>query len=214
LFSLVLLFLVASIFDINDGVALTPLMVLFQHFFITLFPVAVIMLDPAPPGLMNKPPRDPGVPIANRKAFTQWLAYGVLQFAVTLAAMLLAPGDMSTTEASVPMTTAFVVLSLGSILAGLVMRRDPESGLAPPILGALKILSIPVVVTVFAVEIGFLQDLLMTTSLTGGQWLACLGWSLIVPVVVEAEKALRRRRHARPTTPIATAAAVDPQRAR
>ncbi|BAH51867.1 cation-translocating P-type ATPase [Rhodococcus opacus] len=214
LFSLVLLFLVASIFDINDGVALTPLMVLFQHFFITLFPVAVIMLDPSPPDLMNKPPRDPGVPIANRKAFTQWLAYGVLQFAVTLAAMLLAPGDMSTTEASVPMTTAFVVLSLGSILAGLVMRRDPESGLTPPILGALKILSIPVVVTVFAVEIGFLQDLLMTTSLTGGQWLACLGWSLIIPAVVEAEKALRRRQHARPTTPISTAAAVDPQRAR
>ncbi|MFF2115333.1 cation-translocating P-type ATPase [Rhodococcus koreensis] len=214
LFSLVLLFLVASIFDINDGVALTPLMVLFQHFFITLFPVAVIMLDPAPPDLMNKPPRDPHTPIANTTAFGQWLAYGVLQFAVTLAAMLLAPGDMSTTEASVPMTTAFVVLSLGSILAGLVMRRDPESGLTAPILGALKILSIPVVVTVFAVEIGFLQDLLMTTSLTGGQWLACLGWSLIIPVVVEAEKALRRRRHARPVTPISAAAAVDPQRAR
>ncbi|SEC78260.1 cation-translocating P-type ATPase [Rhodococcus koreensis] len=214
LFSLVLLFLVASIFDINDGVALTPLMVLFQHFFITLFPVAVIMLDPAPPDLMNKPPRDQHTPIANKTAFGQWLAYGILQFAVTLAAMLLAPGDMSTTEASVPMTTAFVVLSLGSILAGLVMRRDPESGLTAPILGALKILSIPVVVTVFAVEIGFLQDLLMTTSLTGGQWLACLGWSLIIPVVVEAEKALRRRRHARPVTPISAAAAVDPQRAR
>lgn len=202
LFSLVLLFLVASIFDINDGVALTPLMVLFQHFFITLFPVAVIMLDPPAPDLMNKPPRDPQMPIANRRAFVQWLAYGVLQFAVTLAAMLLAPGDMSTTEASVPMTTAFVVLSFGSILAGLVMRRDPESGLTAPILGALKILSVPVVVTVFAVEIGFLQDLLMTTSLTGAQWLACLGWSLIIPIVVEVEKAIRRRLHSVPPTPM------------
>ncbi|AII07345.1 MULTISPECIES: cation-translocating P-type ATPase [Rhodococcus] len=214
LFSLVLLFLVASIFDINDGVALTPLMVLFQHFFITLFPVAVIMLDPPAPDLMNKPPRDPQMPIANRRAFVQWLAYGVLQFAVTLAAMLLAPGDMSTTEASVPMTTAFVVLSFGSILAGLVMRRDPESGLTAPILGALKILSVPVVVTVFAVEIGFLQDLLMTTSLTGAQWLACLGWSLIIPIVVEVEKAVRRRLHSEPPTPMTTPAAVDPQRAR
>ncbi|MFC9766345.1 cation-translocating P-type ATPase [Rhodococcus jostii] len=216
LFSLVLLFLVASIFDINDGVALTPLMVLFQHFFITLFPVAVIMLDPPSPDLMNKPPRDPQMPIANRRAFVQWLAYGVLQFAVTLAAMLLAPGEMSTTEASVPMTTAFVVLSFGSILAGLVMRRDPESGLTPPILGALKILSIPIIVTVFAVEAGFLQDLLMTTSLTGGQWLACLGWSLIIPIAVEAEKAFRRRRHlhAEPPAPISAPAVVDPQRAR
>ncbi|AHK27345.1 calcium-transporting P-type ATPase, PMR1-type [Rhodococcus opacus PD630] len=216
LFSLVLLFLVASIFDINDGVALTPLMVLFQHFFITLFPVAVIMLDPPAPDLMNKPPRDPRMPIANRRAFVQWLAYGVLQFAVTLAAMLLAPGEMSTTEANVPMTTAFVVLSFGSILAGLVMRRDPESGLTPPILGALKILSIPTIVTVFAVEAGVLQDLLMTTSLTGGQWLACLGWSLIIPIVVEAEKAFRRRRHlhSEPPAPMTAPAAVDPQRAR
>ena len=214
LFSLVLLFLAASIFDINDGVALTPLMVLFQHFFITLFPVAVIMTDPPAPDLMNKPPRDPKRPIANRTAFLQWLAYGVLQFVVTLAAMLLAPGDMSTTEANVPMTTAFVVLSFGSILAGLVMRRDPESGLTAPILTALKILSVPVVVTVFAVEIGFLQNLLMTTSLTGGQWLACLGWSLIIPIVVEAEKAVRRRRHAPPSAPIPATAAVGPQRAR
>ena len=34
----------------------------------------------------------------------------------------------------------------------------------------------------------------MTTSLTGGQWLACMGWALIVPVVIETEKVIRRRR--------------------
>nr|WP_228001714.1 cation-transporting P-type ATPase [Nocardia australiensis] len=214
LFSLVLLFLVASVFDINDGVALTPLMVLFQHFFITLFPVAVIMVDPPAPNLMSKPPRDPSVPIANRTAFGQWLAYGFLQFAVTLAAMLLAPGNLSTTTANVPMTMAFVVLSFGSILSGLAMRRDPESGFAPPLLGALKILSIPVVVTVFAVELGFLQDLLMTTSLTGGQWLACLGWSLIVPVVIESGKALGRRRLSKPPALLPAPIAVAPRRAR
>ena len=216
LFSLVLLFLVASIFDINDGVALTPLMVLFQHFFITLFPVAVIMTDPPPPNLMNKPPRDPAMPIANRTAFTQWLGYGVLQFAVALAAMLLAPGEMSTDTASVPMTMTFVVLALGSILSGLALRRDPESGFGAPILGALKILSIPVAVTVLAVELGFLQDLLMTTSLTGGQWLACIGWSLLVPIVIEAVKALRRRRerHNEPSMPQTAAVTVAPRRAR
>ncbi|PTR26530.1 Ca2+-transporting ATPase [Rhodococcus sp. OK519] len=216
LFSLVLLFLVASVFDINDGVALTPLMVVFQHFFITLFPVIVIMRDPPPPNLMDKPPRDPKQPIANRTSFVQWFAYGVLQFAVALAVLLLAPGTMSPTEPNVPMTMAFVVLSFGSVLAGLVMRRDPESGLVSPILGALEILSIPTVVTVLAVELGFLQDLLTTTSLTGGQWLACLGSSLIVPVVIEAEKALRRRRRRRawPAPPIPATVAVDPQRAR
>ena len=214
LFSLVLLFLAASIFDINDGVALTPLMVLFQHFFITLFPVIVVMLDPPAPNLMAKPPRDPKLPIANRAAFTQWMAYGVLQFAVTLAVLLLAPGQLSTTEANVPMTMAFVVMSLASIMAGLVMRRDPDSGITAPVLGALKILTVPVVVTVLAVELGFLQDLLMTTSLTGRQWLVCLGWALIVPVVVEAEKAIRRRRRASAPGALSAAEAVTPTRAR
>ncbi len=214
LFSLVLLFLVASVFDINDGVALTPLMVLFQHFFITLFPVAVIMVDPAPPNLMGKPPRDPKVPIANPRSIGQWLAYGVLQFAVALAAMLTAPGDLSTTAPNVPMTMTFVVLSFASILGGLVMRRDPESGLAPPVLSAIRILSIAAVITVFAVEAGVLQDLLMTTSLTGGQWLACIGWSLIVPVVIEAEKALRRRRRSGVPIPRPAADVVVPDRAR
>ncbi len=212
LLSLVLLFLVASIFDINDGVALTPLMVLFQHFFITLFPVAVIMLDPPSPDLMSKPPRDPNTPIANRAAFVQWSVYGTLQFAVALAAMLLAPGGMSTTEPTVAMTTAFVVLSFGSVLAGLSMRRDPESGFSAPIVGALRILSIPVVVTVLAVELDFLQDLLMTTSLTGAQWLVCIGWSVIIPVVVEAEKAIRRRRRT-PDLSIPAPMAVAPVRA-
>lgn len=212
LFSLVLLFLVASIFDINEGVALAPLMVVFQHFFITLFPVIVIMQDPPAPDLMAKPPRDPKQPITNRASFVQWFAYGVLQFAVTFVAMMVAPGPMSPTEPNVPMTMGFVVLSLGSVFAGLVMRRDPESGLTPPIVNAVKILSIPIIVTVLAVELGFLQDLLQTTSLTGGQWLACIGWSLIIPVVVEAEKWVRRRRSPA-VSAISAVEAVAPRRA-
>ncbi len=214
LFSLILLFLVASVFDINDGVALTPLMVLFQNFFVTMFPVIVIMHDPSPPNLMSKPPRDPEVPITNPRAVWQWIFYGAVEFAVTLAALLLAPGEMSSTVANVPMTMAFVVMSLGSILGGLVMRRDPDTGFAAPILGAVKILVIPTVITVLAVELDVLQRLLMTTSLTGGQWLACIGLSVIVPLVIEAEKASRRRRAAGTAVPVTTAEAVDPRRAR
>ncbi|MCL2535189.1 MAG: cation-transporting P-type ATPase [Nocardiaceae bacterium] len=214
LFALVLLFLVASVFNINEGVALTPLMVLFQHFFITLFPVAVILADPAPPNLMDKPPRDPKSPIASPRSVVQWLAYGVLMVTIALAAMLTAPGDMSPTEPNVPMTMTFVVLSFSDILVGLTLRRDPESGLAPPVVRAIRILSIAVVITVLAVELGFLQDLLFTTSLTGGQWLACIGWALIVPVVIETEKALRRRWRARSPIPHPTADVVVPGRAR
>ena len=53
LLALVLLFLAATAFDINDGVAMTPLMVLFLNFFIAVFPVIVIMLDPGDPEVMK-----------------------------------------------------------------------------------------------------------------------------------------------------------------
>ena len=39
LLSLVFLFVVATIFDINSGVAMTPLMVLFLNFFISIFTI-------------------------------------------------------------------------------------------------------------------------------------------------------------------------------
>lgn len=194
LFSLVLLFLVASIFDINDGVPLTPIMVLFLNFFITIFPVIVIMLDPAPAGIMHKPPRDPKKTIANPAAVVQWFIYGGLIFLTSLVPLLVMSDQASSTEPNVPVTMTFTIAALGSIFGGLVMRRDPESGLAPPILTAVKWLSIPLLLTVAAVEVGFLQRLIGTTSLDGREWLACLGLSLILPVFVEVEKWIRRAR--------------------
>ncbi|MEU1972191.1 cation-translocating P-type ATPase [Microbacterium sp. NPDC019599] len=197
LFSLVLLFLVASIFSINDGVPLTPIMVLFLNFFIVIFPVIVILLDPVPDGIMQKPPRDPKKTIANPAAVVLWFVYGGLIFITTLLPLLLYPDQLSSTAANVPVTMAFVVAALGSIFGGLVMRRDPESGLTPPILVAVKWLAIPLALTVAAVEIGFMQNLVGTVSLSGSQWLQCLGLALIVPVAIELEKLIRRARIAR-----------------
>jgi Ca2+-transporting ATPase len=53
----------------------------------------------------------------------------------------------------------------------------------------------------------------MTTSLDGLQWLACLGLALILPIVVEADKWIRRRRLPTPAPPPAVDV-VDPQGAR
>ena len=106
-------------------------MVLFLNFFVTIFPVTVIITDPPAPDLKSRPPRDTNVTITNKRAVIQWLFYGFVGFAVTLAALLLAPGPMSVTEPSVPLTMAFVVQPLGCIFGGPAKRRDPESGSAP-----------------------------------------------------------------------------------
>src|SRR3954451_16421764 len=91
LLSLVLLFVTATIFDINRGVAMTPLMVLFLNFFIAIFPVVVIMLDPADPTIMRRPPRDPKVPITNLPAVSRWVGYGGVLFVAALIPLIAGP---------------------------------------------------------------------------------------------------------------------------
>ena len=212
LLALVLLFVAATVFDINDGVAMTPLMVLFLNFFIAIFPVIVIMVDPGDPDVMKRPPRDPKVPITNRAAITRWVLYGAVLFLAALVPLVFGPDSLSTDVPSASMTMSFVVLGIGTIFSGLVMRRDPTSGLVPPILSAVKWLAIPVALLVLATELGFLQRGLLTQPLTGPQWLACIGLALVVPVVVEIDKWVRRRRHQQPAE-YAPEVAVNPARA-
>jgi Ca2+-transporting ATPase len=92
------------------------------------------------------------------------------------------------------------------------MRRDPTSGLVPPVLSAVKFLAIPTALVLLATELPFLQRGLLTQSLSGSQWLACIGLALVLPVVVEVDKWARRRRH-RETEVYATETAVSPARA-
>jgi hypothetical protein len=74
LLSLVMLF-VAAVFNINRGVALTPSMVLYLLFFATAAGVVVIAVDPGDPEAMHRPPRDPKVPITNRRTVLFWVVY-------------------------------------------------------------------------------------------------------------------------------------------
>ena len=212
LLSLVLLFVTATVFNINSGVAMTPLMVLFLNFFVAIFPVVVILLDPADPEIMDRPPRDPKVPITNLPAVVRWIAYGTVLFLSGLVPLIAGPDEPSTDVASASMTMCYVVIGLGTIFSGVVMRRDPTSGLTPPILTAVKWSVIPAGLLVLSTELDFLQHGLLAQSLTGLQWLACIGLALVMPIVVEIDKWIRRRRQ-HPPAPVAVEVAVAPARA-
>jgi Ca2+-transporting ATPase len=212
LLALVLLFLAATAFNINSGVAMTPLMVLFLNFFISVFPVIVIALDPGDPDVMKRRPRDPKIPITNRTAIIRWVIYGSVLFLAGLVPLIFGPDTLYIDKPSASMTMCFVVIGLGTAFSGLVMRRDPSSGLAPPVLGAIKILVIPVALVILATELPFLQKGLQTQSLDGLQWLACIGLGLALPVVVEIDKWLKRRHQPAPAAP-KTVDVVNPARA-
>ena len=108
------------------------------------------------------------------------------------------PDELFTDAPSASMTMCFVVIGLGTILSGLVIRREPSSGLTPPILSAIKILVIPTALLVLATELEFMRKGLLTQPLTGLQWLACIGLALVVPIVVEVDKWIRRRQQPAP----------------
>jgi Ca2+-transporting ATPase len=206
LLSLVMLFVAATAFNINEGVALTPSMVLYLLFFATAFGVVIIAVDPGDPDVMHRPPRDPKLPITNRTAIAFWLLYAAVLFLAALVPLVWGPDKPSTDHASVSMTMTFVVMGLGTVFNALTNRRDPTSGLTAPILKALAISLVPISLIFLATQLPRLESGLLTTSLTGPQWLASIGLALVLPAVIEGGKWIRRRR-----TP--AAGVIDPRRA-
>ena len=95
LLSLVMLFIAATAFNINQGVALTPTMVLYLLFFATAAGVVVITVDPGDPDVMNRPPRDPKIPITNRSAILFWILYGAVLFLAALVPLVAGPDTPS-----------------------------------------------------------------------------------------------------------------------
>jgi Ca2+-transporting ATPase len=197
LLSLVFLFLAATIFNVNHGVAMTPLMVLYLLIFATASGVVVIAVDPGAPDVMHRPPRDPKVPITNRSAVTLWLIYATVLFVAAFIPLVAGPDDPSTDVPTASLTMTFVVMGLGTIFNALTNRRDPASGLEPPLLKALAISLVPLAMIVLGTELPGFQKGLLTTSLTGHEWLACFGLAALLPTVVEAGKWYRRRASSR-----------------
>ena len=71
---------------------------------------------------------------------------------------------------------------------------------APPILKALAVSLVPVALIFLATQLPGLQTGLLSTSLTGPQWLASIALALTLPLAVEVSKWIRRRRE--PTSPL------------
>jgi P-type Ca2+ transporter type 2C len=206
LLSYVMLFVAATIFNVNEGVALTPSMILYLLFFVTVVGVVVIAIDPGDPDVMQRPPRDPNIPITYRTAVITWIVYGAVLFIAAFIPLVAGPDKPNTHHGTTSLTMTFVVMGLGTVFNALTNRRDPTSGLTPPILTALGVSLIGVLMIFLATQLPSLQKGLLTVPLTAPQWLASICLALILPIVVEGNKWIRRRRAPR-------AAVLDPREA-
>jgi Ca2+-transporting ATPase len=192
--SVLQLMLLATIFNINGGVALFPMQLLFCKFFVVVTVVIGFIVDVPDPGVMQRPPRKPGTKIVNRPQVVRWVLSG---FSVAIIALLVldtGPDEPSTTHASVSMTMAFAIVALSAVNLGLVMRREREPAWASPVFPYLGWIILGWSLTWAAVELNMLQRLLDTESLSGAQWALVLGLSLITPALVWIDKTIQLRR--------------------
>ena len=181
LFGLVSMFLLATILNINDGVALLPLMVLFLNFTLAVIPVIIISIDEPEPGLMDLPPRDPRERIFNRTTATRWIGLGLLLGVLSLLPLAFGPDEPS--DGGGQRVGDDGLRRDGAVhraRPGLVMRKTTASAFARPVVPAALLdrrreSRSPSMST----EVGFLQGFLRTTELTGGQWAACIGLAAV-----------------------------------
>ena len=132
LLALVMLFVAATAFDINDGVALTPLMVLYLLFFATAAGVVVIAVDPGDPDVMQ--PAAAGPEAADHQPRGDH-ALGPLRGRALRRRrslpLVVGPDDPSTDAPSVSMTMTFVVMGLGTVFNALDQPPRPGQRARP-----------------------------------------------------------------------------------
>ena len=208
--SVLQLMVYATIFNINGGVALFPLQLLFAKFFVVITVVIGFIVDVPDPGVMQRPPRHPGTRIVNRPQIIRWVISGFVVAATALAVLEWGPDEPSTSHASASMTMAFAIVSFSAVNIGLVMRRERQAPWSSPLFPYLGWIILGWILTWAAVELQMLQRLLDTTSLSGDQWGVVLLLSLLAPAVVAVDKVIQLRRQRNPAVSDARGAYATP----
>ena len=186
-------YLLAALFLVLGGVPFTPLLVLWVNFLVTV-PVAIALgFDKPATDLMEHTPRPLKQPILSRSQWVRIIFIGLLIAIVTVY--------LEWTYELVGIATAatmgFVAFALLSIVMGLSARSETASAFNRDILhdrNQLLLYGLALLFTFLPTELGFMQRILGTTSLSGNQWLTCLGFAIALLLVDEVIKVFLRRR--------------------
>jgi Ca2+-transporting ATPase len=192
--SVLQLMVLATIFNVNGGVALFPMQLLFCKFFVVVTVVIGFVVDVPDPSVMQRPPRAPGTRIVTRPQVVRWLISGFVIACLALAALKWGPDAPSTDHPSISMTMAFAIVALSAVNLGIVLRREREPAWSSPVFPYLGWIFLGWILTWAAVELNMLQRLLDTESMTGGQWVVVMALSLVAPVIVGIDKEIQLSR--------------------
>jgi len=200
-------FIIAGIFSIANGAPLSPLTILWINFAIDV-PIAVALgFDVPTEGLMERKPRRVAAPILDRFQWTRLTFLGLLMAVGVLLVYQWADSEYETLVAS---TMLLTTLSFYHVFAGLSVRDETGtifSRAGVPGGRQLRLYGLVLLLTFLITELGFLQRIFLTTSLTVNQWFVCIGVGLSLVAVEEITKfVLRLRIKSEPASPASAAA--------
>src|SRR5512136_2314746 len=190
-------YLGAAFFFIAGGVPFAPFVVLWINFCIQV-PVAISLgFDEPSTGLMDRKPRPINQPVLSR---SQWMRIGFIGILIAAGTLIVESGA-EPAGAAVATTMAFVVFSLFNVIIGLSCRSETASAFNRDVLHdrhQLMLYGLALLLTFLPTELGFMQRILGLASLTGNQWLICIGFAIALLLVDEVIKVFLRRRRNQP----------------
>jgi len=174
------------------------LQILWMNLVVDVMPAMSLAWEPGEPGVMRRPPRDPSRGIVTRSFLLRVLAAGAAIGLGSLGVFVWALE--SGLPENVARTMSFTAMALGQLFHIFNARENEHFGLDasllknPYLLGAL---GISVVLQLAAVYLPFLNRVMDTVPLTGGQWVAVLAGAIVPTLLIQGVRALRRRSAAR-----------------
>jgi P-type Ca2+ transporter type 2C len=203
-------FVAAAIFGIAGGVPLGPLAILWLNFAIDI-PLAIALgFDQPTPGLMARAPRPLSAPVFTT---AQWVRITVQGLIMTVGVLSAYQWAAPVGGAVVASTMLLTTLSLFHVVAGLCVRDERGSLFSRAGLPGgqqLRLYGLALLLTLLVTEIGILQRIFGTASLSLNQWLVAIGIALSLLVVEEVIKVFLRRSARRAPAPTP---AVEPAQA-
>jgi Ca2+-transporting ATPase len=204
-------FLGASIFNILNGVPFLPLQTMWLNFTVNVFQAIGLGFGRPRDGLMEEKPRPKDQKILPPQ-LNAWLAVVGLWMGVgTLGLIAWADGTYDPTVAQTMGVTTFSLFRIVSSWETADEHRSVFSGYIFNNPTLLKVTGLSIVAIVLATELSILQEFLSMSSLTGEQWIICIGIALSLLVPEEVRKFFKvRAGHEMPEPTVAAPAATAP----
>jgi Ca2+-transporting ATPase len=188
----ILTYLGATIFGILGGVPFSTLVVLWINFAIQV-PIAMALgFDSPSPGLMDRKPRPLSQPVLSRP---QWLRLVFTGLLIAFGTLILETRYEAVDPASAA-TMGFVVFSLFNIALGLSARSETGTVFNRYNLAdrrQLGLYGLALLLLLLPVEFGIGSKILLTTEISGDQWLICIAFALGMLLIDEVIKFFMRR---------------------